>query len=57
MRVGNAALEGASKLLLSPSLRRTVEAIVPSIEHIELETHPDFFEFFVEGCQFTPVSA
>ena len=55
LRVGNAALAGASQLLLSPSLRRTVETLVRSIEHIELETHPDFFEFFVEGCQFTPL--
>ena len=53
LRVGSAALAGASQLLLSPSLRRTVETLVRSIEHIELETHPDFFEFFVEGCQFT----
>ena len=56
LRVGNAALAGASQLLLSPSLRRTVETLVRSIEHIELETHPDFFEFFVDGCQFTPVT-
>ena len=57
LRVGNAALAGASQLLLSPSLRRMVEALVPSIEHIELETHPDFFDFFVDGCQFMPVTS
>jgi hypothetical protein len=23
--------------------------------HVELETTPDFFELFVEGCQFKPM--
>lgn len=54
VRVGNAALEGASKALLSPSLRAALDETVTTIEHLELETHPDFFEFFVEGCQFDP---
>jgi hypothetical protein len=25
------------------------------VEHCRLETHPNFFEFFVEGCQFKAV--
>jgi uncharacterized 2Fe-2S/4Fe-4S cluster protein (DUF4445 family) len=57
VRVGNAALEGASKALLAPSLRRALDDVVTEIEHIELETHPDFFEFFVEGCQFQRMRA
>jgi hypothetical protein len=28
---------------------------VKRVEHCRLETHPNFFEFFVEGCQFKPV--
>jgi hypothetical protein len=27
---------------------------VRRVEHVRLETHPHFFEFFVEGCQFEP---
>lgn len=52
---GNTALEGASRALLAPSLRTRLDEIVDTIEHVELETHPEFFEFFVEGCQFQPV--
>ena len=55
VRVGNAALEGASKALLAPSQRCQLADIVMTIEHIELETHPKFFDFFVEGCQFERV--
>jgi len=25
------------------------------VTHCRLETHPGFFDFFVEGCQFAPV--
>lgn len=57
VRVGNAALEGASKALLAPSLRAELDEIVTRVEHIELETHPMFFDFFVEGCQFQRVRA
>jgi hypothetical protein len=28
---------------------------VKEVEHCRLETHPDFFHYFVEGCQFHPV--
>lgn len=55
VRVGNAALEGASRVLLSQTVRRELEALVKRIEHIELETHDRFFDFFVEGCQFVPI--
>jgi hypothetical protein len=27
---------------------------VRRVEHVRLETHAQFFEFFVEGCQFAP---
>ena len=54
-RAGNAALEGATIMLLSQRLRQRAETLVQSIEHIELESTPDFFEIFVEGCMFKPM--
>ncbi|MGD9537406.1 MAG: ASKHA domain-containing protein [Alphaproteobacteria bacterium] len=57
VKVGNAALKGARLALLSRAKRRALEATVACIEHIELETTPDFFEIFVEGCQFKPMPA
>ena len=53
--VGNAALEGATLMLISNLLRGRAESLVQNIEHIELETTPDFFEIFVEGCMFKPM--
>ena len=55
VKVGNAAVQGAREILLSRSRRAELEALVKDIEHIELETTPDFFEVFVEGCQFKPM--
>ncbi|MFT7693194.1 MAG: uncharacterized 2Fe-2S/4Fe-4S cluster protein (DUF4445 family), partial [Candidatus Latescibacterota bacterium] len=54
-KVGNAALEGARDILLSINKRQQYEAMVAQIEHIELETTPDFFDLFVDGCQFKPM--
>jgi uncharacterized 2Fe-2S/4Fe-4S cluster protein (DUF4445 family) len=56
-RVGNAALHGAVMLLLSRARRDELSALVRRIEHVELETEPDFFDLFVDGCQFTPILA
>ena len=56
-KIGNAALEGATIMLLSCELRRRVESLVQGIEHIELETTPDFFDIFVEGCMFKSMPA
>ena len=42
-------------MLLSLQSRRKLEQFVSTVEHIELETVPDFFDFFVEGCQFKPM--
>lgn len=57
VQVGNAAIEGASLALLSMTKRRQLEALVQTVEHCRLETHPDFFDFFVEGCQFKPLTS
>jgi uncharacterized 2Fe-2S/4Fe-4S cluster protein (DUF4445 family) len=54
-KVGNAAAQGARQVLLSRRRRQAVEQLVQTIEHVELETTPDFFELFVEGCQFKPM--
>ncbi len=56
-RIGNAAIEGATLALLSTRRRLELEETVSRIEHIELETDPDFFDHFVEGCQFKPIGA
>jgi len=42
-------------VLLSQTHRRELEALAQNVEHIELETHEKFFDFFVEGCQFVPI--
>ena len=57
VQVGNAAIEGACIALLSKSKRAELEARVKRVEHCRLETHPRFFDFFVEGCQFKPVES
>jgi uncharacterized 2Fe-2S/4Fe-4S cluster protein (DUF4445 family) len=55
IQAGNTAMEGATIALLSKSKRQELEDLVKRVEHCRLETHPSFFEFFVEGCQFKPV--
>lgn len=55
-KVGNASIAGARRMLASRATRERAEALVRSIDHIELETTPDFFDLFVEGCQFKPLA-
>jgi len=57
VQVGNAAIEGACVALLSVSKRRELEHLVREVVHCRLETHPDFFDFFVDGCQFKPIAS
>jgi uncharacterized 2Fe-2S/4Fe-4S cluster protein (DUF4445 family) len=52
VQVGNAAIEGATLALVSERKRRELEDLVRRVEHCRLETHPQFFDFFVDGCQF-----
>jgi uncharacterized 2Fe-2S/4Fe-4S cluster protein (DUF4445 family) len=52
VKVGNASVVGARDALLSSASRESAESLVDRIEHLELETTPDFFDIFVEGCQF-----
>jgi uncharacterized 2Fe-2S/4Fe-4S cluster protein (DUF4445 family) len=55
VRAGNLAIEGATIALLSKTKRRELEELVKRVQHCRLETHPNFFDFFVEGCQFKAV--
>jgi len=55
VQAGNTAIEGATIALLSKAKRKELEDLAKRVEHCRLETHPSFFEFFVEGCQFKPV--
>ncbi|MCY4529965.1 MAG: ASKHA domain-containing protein, partial [Chloroflexi bacterium] len=56
MKAGNASLEGATVMLLNTDMREVAENMTRNVEHIELETTPDFFEVFVEGCMFDPMT-
>jgi len=55
VQVGNAAVEGATIALLSRTKRAELEQLVKSVTHCRLEAHENFFNFFVDGCQFHPV--
>lgn len=55
VQIGNAAIEGASIALLSDRRRHELESRVKTIQHVALETDPDFFNHFTLGCQFTPL--
>ena len=55
VQVGNASIEGACIALLSKTKRAELESMVKRVTHCRLETHPGFFDYFVEGCQFNPV--
>ena len=55
IQIGNAAIEGASIALVSQTKRHELEQLVRRVEHCRLETHPRFFDFFVDGCQFKPL--
>lgn len=55
VQIGNAAIEGATLALLSRAKRAELETTVRTVDHCRLETHPRFFDFFVDGCQFLPL--
>ena len=54
-KIGNASIDGACELLMSVPKRNYLKKMVDKIEHVELETTEDFFDIFVEGCQFKPM--
>lgn len=51
--VGNAAGAGAQMMLLSNSMRQKSEQLARRIEHLELNTYPDFDLFFANGIRFS----
>ena len=55
VKVGNASIEGARALLVDRTRRPRAEELAKRVTHLELETTPDFFEIFVEGCQMKPM--
>ncbi len=55
VRVGNASIAGARALLLARSRRTELEELVRRITHVELESEPDFFDLFTDGCMFEPI--
>jgi uncharacterized 2Fe-2S/4Fe-4S cluster protein (DUF4445 family) len=50
--VGNAAGAGARLMLLSESMRQKALGLSIRIEHLELNTYPDFEMFFANGIRF-----
>lgn len=50
--VGNAAAAGAKLALLSRTARARAETLARSAIHIDLATHPDFEEIFMEALNF-----
>ena len=56
-RTAEQALRGAVMLLLSQRKRAELDQLIGRIEHVELETEADFFDLFVDGCQFMPLAA
>ncbi|MDG2351616.1 MAG: ASKHA domain-containing protein [Acidimicrobiales bacterium] len=54
-KIGNAALDGARQALKSEEARNEMERLISEVTHIELETIPEFFEIFVEGCLLKPM--
>ncbi len=57
VRAGNASIAGARALLLSRRRRAALEALVARIEHVELESEPDFFDLFTDGTLFEPIAS
>jgi uncharacterized 2Fe-2S/4Fe-4S cluster protein (DUF4445 family) len=55
VQIGNASIEGATRALCSVAARNEIETIVQNIGHVELESDEQFFDHFVEGCQFIPM--
>ena len=57
VRAGNASIAGARALLLSRRRLAALDALTRRIEHVELESEPDFFDLFTDGCLFEPIAA
>jgi len=54
IRAGNAAIEGASQMLLSMGIRKEAEEIVGITRHVSLENSPDFEDLYIQGLVLEP---
>ncbi len=54
-KIGNATIEGLTIALLSKVKRKELEEYVKNIQQINLESDPDFFNYFVDGCMFQEI--
>ncbi|MEN8187452.1 MAG: ASKHA domain-containing protein [Bacteroidota bacterium] len=54
-KIGNATIEGLTIALLSKRKRTELEEFVKNIDQINLESDPDFFDHFVDGCLFQEI--
>ncbi len=57
IQAGNAAIEGASMMLLSRSKREEAEKIVAITEHVSLENEPGFEDLYIDGLMFGPIES
>jgi len=55
VQIGNAAIDGCVQALRNKKRRNQYEQFVQKIKTINLESDPDFFDYFVNGCQFIPI--
>ena len=53
--VGNAALSGASMLLLDKDMRARAELIAKSAKTLDLTSNPTFTEKYIEGMMFLEI--
>ena len=54
LQIGNASIEGATIALRSRTRRGELQELIRHATHVELEMDDEFFDFFVDGCQFLP---
>jgi uncharacterized 2Fe-2S/4Fe-4S cluster protein (DUF4445 family) len=54
-KIGNATIEGLTIALLSKNKRAELEEFVKQVSQVNLETDPDFFDHFVDGCLFQEI--
>ncbi len=51
-QVGNAAGDGARRLLVSKKQRKLADEIVREVDYVELAVHPDFMQVYVKALAF-----
>ncbi len=54
-RVGNSSIEGLTIALLDKNKKIEIDNFIKKIKTVNLESEPDFFNYFVDGCLFLPM--